>query len=92
MAVALKHVKEEPVPPSRRTEEELSEPFEAIIMACLAKAPEDRPASAEALYDQLRECPVKSPWHRARARRWWELHLPEWLARGPAGEASRPNE
>ena len=76
MALALKHVKDEPVPPSRRSELEISPEFERLIMSCLEKEPSKRPQSAQDLLSQLEECQVKDSWDSRRAGDWWNKHLP----------------
>jgi serine/threonine-protein kinase len=40
------HIQQEPVPPSERTENPIPPALERLILTCLAKQPEDRPASA----------------------------------------------
>ena len=72
----VKHASQEPVPPSRRTEEALPEALEKIILACLEKDPDRRPQSADELYRQLGAVECAEVWNRDRAKRWWELHLP----------------
>ena len=47
--VILKHLEQWPVPPSRRTELPVPRALEEIVLACLAKRPEDRPRSAAEL-------------------------------------------
>lgn len=44
-----KHLHEEPVAPSKRTDRPIPEALERLVLACLAKKPEQRPASAAAL-------------------------------------------
>ena len=51
--LARMHVEEPPKGP-RKTRPDLSERFERIILRCLAKHPDDRYASSEALLDELR--------------------------------------
>jgi serine/threonine-protein kinase len=46
------HVEEKPVPPRKRRPE-LSRRFERVIVRCLAKHPDDRYASAEAMSEDL---------------------------------------
>jgi hypothetical protein len=47
--------------------------LEALILACLAKEPKLRPASAAALRDALRELDVDvGRWSESAAREWWE--------------------
>ena len=52
VAVAYKHVREEPVPPSRRNPE-VPEDFERIVLTAMAKEPADRYANALELRDDL---------------------------------------
>jgi hypothetical protein len=52
--------------------------LEEVVMACLAKKPDDRPVSAAALADMLRASALPE-WTRADARAWWDL--PEAKAR-----------
>jgi serine/threonine-protein kinase len=40
------HLQKEPVPPSQRTEQSIPPELERAVLACLAKSPADRPASA----------------------------------------------
>jgi serine/threonine-protein kinase len=77
--VALKHVKDVPVPPSDRTEMKVPGSFEAIIMACLEKEPAARPRSALALELALDAIAGDVPWTTANGRAWWKTHLPELL-------------
>lgn len=50
----------------------VSERLEALVLACLAKDPADRPASVAALEDALRETGLAAGWTAARAQAWWE--------------------
>jgi eukaryotic-like serine/threonine-protein kinase len=50
--IARQHV-EEPPPPPRATNPAISEAFEAVLLHCLEKDPERRPATAEALCQEL---------------------------------------
>ena len=81
VALAAKHLHEDPVPPSQRSELEIPADLEAVIMACLRKNPTQRPGSAEELADRLSRCAVR-PWTAEDAKRWWQLR------RGDAGAAS----
>jgi serine/threonine protein kinase len=73
--VALQHVQVPPVPPSERTEIPIPADLERIVLHCLAKRPEDRPASASALARMLAGCDVE-PWTDSEAADWWSRHLP----------------
>lgn len=50
--VARQHVEEVPTPP-RTLNPNLSGEFEAVLMRCLAKRPDDRPTTGEQLLDEL---------------------------------------
>ena len=45
-------------------------------MACLEKKREERPQSAAELACLLDACTDVTPWTRADALRWWEIHEP----------------
>jgi serine/threonine-protein kinase len=63
-----------PQPPSARLGAPIARDLEAIILACLAKRPEDRPPSATALREQLRSCAAAAGWTNERAAQWWADH------------------
>ena len=74
MATILAHVRDEPLPPSARTETIIPPAFEAVVMACLAKDPRARPSSAEDLAERLAAGVPADGWTRPAAKGWWELH------------------
>ncbi len=74
MATALAHVKDVPVPPSSRSEFSITPALDAVVMACLAKEPEDRPASANALATRLSQSMPGMVWSASSAHAWWNLH------------------
>ncbi len=76
MALAAKHLQEEPVPPSRRTELEIPADLEHLVLNCLRKDPDDRPGSADALADMLADCDVGPAWNKQDAKQWWQLRAP----------------
>jgi serine/threonine-protein kinase len=76
MDVVVKHVRDEPSPPSAVSERPIPAELDQIVLACLEKEPDNRPQSAEALADQLRVCPVDGGWTRERAHKWWDAHRP----------------
>ena len=61
----------EPLPPSDRVPFEIAPDLEALIMACLAKDPDQRPASARDLMARLEALDVSEPWTPQRAETWW---------------------
>jgi serine/threonine-protein kinase len=70
-----KHVHDDPVPPSQRTELDVSPGLDRVVLACLAKKPEDRPQTATELDRMLTEVEVE-PWSEEEANRWWSTHQP----------------
>ena len=52
--IARQHV-EEPAPPARSVNPALSPEFEAIVLQCMAKAPDDRPPTGEVLANTITE-------------------------------------
>ena len=76
--VCGKHLYERPKPLAERGAD-IPPALERVVMACLAKKPDDRPASAAVLADMIRGCALPE-WTRADARAWWDR--PEAKARG----------
>jgi hypothetical protein len=72
VAICAKHLHDPPVPPSERAGRELPRDLEAAILACLAKAPGDRPADADELRTMLLACECAREWGGAEARAWWK--------------------
>jgi serine/threonine-protein kinase len=80
--VCSKHLLAEPTPPSL-TGVELPRGLEDLVLACLAKAPERRPASAAALRDELEALAIH--WTPAEAREWWQSQGPKVVAAAKLG-------
>jgi serine/threonine-protein kinase len=76
MDTMIQHAQATPVPPSRRTELDVPPALEEIVLACLAKDPDDRPASADALAVALGSVGTQEPWTQPRAHEWWNRHHP----------------
>jgi serine/threonine-protein kinase len=76
LATVVAHVQEDPVPPSERSELEIPESVDAVILKCLAKDPADRPQTAAELDGLLTRC-IDTHWTREQAAEWWHLHLSE---------------
>jgi len=91
-ATALAHVQKAPVPPSQRSELPVPAALEAVVLRCLAKNPEDRPATAGELGRMLEACDAMPPWTQEQAFDWWQAYLPECCshraARRPAAVAA----
>ena len=76
MQMLLKRLNEDPVPPSARTEVAVPVELEQLVLACLARKPEDRPRSATDLGRALAAIPVER-WSEDQAHEWWSTHQPE---------------
>ncbi|MCA9756180.1 MAG: serine/threonine protein kinase [Candidatus Eisenbacteria bacterium] len=88
MDIVVKHAKDDPIPPSKRTETLVPPELEEIILRCLEKRPADRPSGARELGRLLERCAESLPeWSEARAEGWWETHLPAKADDVDAGEA-----
>ena len=74
VAVALAHVKDEPVRPSLRSEFDVPDALEAVVLDCLAKSVGARPPSADAMDRRLAVVEIPEPWTHEKAHAWWELH------------------
>ncbi len=75
MVTIVHHVKTPPVPPSQRTELAIDPRLEELILACLSKAPGDRPQTADELSERLAGVPGAEAWSPGRSREWWGLHM-----------------
>ena len=69
--ICAMHLHDEPVPPSQRTAREIPPDLEAILMACLAKQPDERPQSAEAMSEMLTRCEGFGAWTQQQSQKWW---------------------
>jgi hypothetical protein len=89
LEVCAHHLHSPPEPPSVRLGAPVAADLERVLLACLAKRPDDRPASAHVLREQLRACAAAGAWTQARAAHWWAAHRHELRSGGAeAGEAS----
>jgi len=79
--VCSKHLLEPPVAPSARSARPIPEPLDQLILACLAKAPGDRPASAAALKQALERIAEQTPHDGLAAKDWWRERSPALRAR-----------
>jgi serine/threonine-protein kinase len=75
--IVTEHIKTPPEPPSTRTELEIPKCLDDLIMSCLEKHPESRPANLDHFSCRLEECEFSTPWTGKRASEWWNRHLPE---------------
>jgi serine/threonine-protein kinase len=73
--IIARHIHTAPEPPSLFSLFRIPPELDEIVLACLAKRPEDRPATARDLADRLEQCEVDELWSRGHARLWWESRL-----------------
>jgi len=74
MEVVGHHLHTTPTTPSEKKGVPVPDDVETLILACLAKSPEDRPQSARTLRTQLMQCADFGTWTEAEARAWWDTH------------------
>jgi eukaryotic-like serine/threonine-protein kinase len=84
LEVCSRHLLMAPEPPSVRLGAPVPTALEALVLACLEKQPQRRPASAAALERALANLPGLIPWDDEQAERWWRERAPAVLA-GVAG-------
>jgi serine/threonine-protein kinase len=82
MRLMVKHLHEEPMPPSRRAEQPVPPEMDALVLACLRKNPDERPADAGELLRRLSGCDPGT-WDQGSAQSWWERHMPSAAGLGP---------
>jgi len=77
VGVMVQHMSRAPVPPSQRSGRAIPAALDAVVLACLAKKPADRPASAGEVARRLAQVVTAAQWTPDRALEWWKTHLPE---------------
>jgi serine/threonine-protein kinase len=77
MQVMIEHARTPAPRPSSRVELPIPAPLEDLVMECLEKDPQHRPANAEAVAARLAAAAVDgASWTAERADRWWGTHMP----------------
>ena len=79
--IMMHHAQTTPVPPSQRSELGISKAFDDVILACLEKSPEARPATADLLAARLAAIET-TRWTPETMVTWWQVHHPPAGARG----------
>ena len=73
----MKHMEEAPRKPSEVLPGNgITPELDALILRCLSKKPEDRPADGLAFLTQLLPLAHAMPWSPELARDWWNTHVP----------------
>ena len=80
MRLMVKHLQEEPVPPSRRAVHPVPPELDTLVLACLRKNPDERPADASELLHTLSACDPGTS-NQGAAQSWWERHMDPIAAR-----------
>jgi eukaryotic-like serine/threonine-protein kinase len=71
-----RHLHDAPVAPSRHSELPVTAALDGLVLACLAKKPDDRPPSAAALARSLSAVEDGGTWDEEQAVRWWQVNQP----------------
>jgi hypothetical protein len=71
MDICMQHVQAEPELPSTRAGRRIDPQLESLLMRCLAKAQDERPAHAAELLCELERCTSCGTWTRQDAVAWW---------------------
>jgi DNA-binding NtrC family response regulator len=88
MAMMIHHARTAPKPPSQVSGRPVPERLEQIVLACLEKAPENRPASALELWRLLGEVPLETAWTPEAAELWWRENLAAFTGPARGGDSS----
>lgn len=87
LQMIARHMRSEPVPPSQRAPFPVPPALDRVVLACLAKRPEDRPRSAAELARALVGSGLE-PWTQTQAMEWWWTNCAE-AAAGPEAFSPR---
>ena len=74
LEVCTKHLHDQPPAPSSKAGSAVPPELDGVLLACLAKKPEERLQSARAFRDALVACEVPA-WTQERAKSWWAEHV-----------------
>jgi len=72
MAMVISHARDVPPPLSERTDQQIPEGLERIVMRCLEKDPAHRPPDAKALAEALAVVGIEDQWTAELEKQWWE--------------------
>jgi serine/threonine-protein kinase len=89
--IVSKHLHVTPEPPSRHAPNGVPRELDDLVLRCMEKLPEKRPADARELARMLRAVPLASSWGDAEAARWWNAHHPGAAVPTADGPSSGPD-
>jgi eukaryotic-like serine/threonine-protein kinase len=92
MALAMHHIQTQPVAPSARSAQPIPPALDAVVLACLAKNPDDRPQTARALGRALSDAIGGAVWTQDQAKTWWAAHQPVTAPTAPVPERTANRE
>ena len=72
----MDHVTTAPPRPSSRTSNPVPGWVDELVLACLAKDPDDRPRSAGEILQRIALLEGSTKWTPSQAQDWWRTHLP----------------
>jgi serine/threonine-protein kinase len=72
LSLAYHVVHTPPAPLAQAAPKPLPEVLVALVMACLAKRPDERPQSAQQVAAALEAAGLEHPWPQSAARLWWD--------------------
>lgn len=67
-------LRQEPVPLAEATDQPIPPELERLVLSCLAKSMDDRPANTAAVVAALDAIHGLAPWTEEQAARWWRAH------------------
>ena len=76
MQIAFRHINDSPPRLSTEASSGCPEALDELVLDCLAKQPEDRPADAGELLARLARIEPEPAWSVEMARAWWESRVP----------------
>lgn len=89
--VCAHHLYAEPETPEQRVGRDFSQNLSALVMSCLAKDRDQRPADAGELLEALRTLQAEGGWSQGEARAWWDRWSDD-LHAAPPGARTLPGE
>lgn len=79
MKMLLRHIQDNPVPPSQISELPVDPALEQIVMDCLQKSPADRPTARDVAM-KLCSSGLSAQWGPPKAYAWWSRYAPDFVA------------